>query len=166
MGVYIVDSNFFIQAHRETYPLDVAFSFWNKVRELAVVGKIICIDKVREEIYNKNDALESWCKANLPADFFKDTSEVIPEYQQVVGWAISKNAHYSTQAINEFLDADEADAFLIAFAMKDTISRTIVTQEVSNPKMKSKIKIPEPCAIFNVRYIKAIEVFRELGVTF
>lgn len=166
MGVYIVDSNFFIQAHRDTYPLDVAFSFWNKVRELAVEGKICSIDKVREEIYNKNDALETWCKANLPADFFKDTSEVITEYQQVVGWAISKSAHYSQNAINEFLDADEADAFLIAFAMKDTSSRTIVTQEVSNPNMKSKIKIPEPCTTLNVRFIKTIEVFRELGVTF
>ena len=166
MGVYIVDSNFFIQAHRETYPLDVAFSFWNKVKELAIEGKIISIDKVKDEIYNKNNALEAWCKENLPDDFFKNTTDVISEYQQVVGWAVSKSAHYSPNAINEFLDADEADAFLIAFAMEDTASRTIVTQEVSNPKMKSKIKIPEPCAIFNVRFIKAIEVFRELRETF
>lgn len=166
MGVYVVDSNFFIQAHRETYPLDVAFSFWNKVKELALDGKIISIDKVKDEVYNKNDALEAWCKLNLPNDFFKDTSVVLAEYQQVVGWAVSKSAHYSQNAINEFLDADEADAFLVAYAMKDATSRTIVTQEISRPEMKSKIKIPEPCAAFNVRFIKAIEVFRELGETF
>jgi hypothetical protein len=60
MGVYIVDSNFFIQAHRVIYPLDVAFSYWNKVKLLANGGKIICIDKVKDEIFDKNDALGSW----------------------------------------------------------------------------------------------------------
>jgi hypothetical protein len=31
MSIYLVDSNFFIQAHRATYPLDIATGFWNKV---------------------------------------------------------------------------------------------------------------------------------------
>lgn len=73
MSVYVVDSNFFIQAHRANYPLDVALSFWAKVRQLAHEGKIISIDKVKDELYNKNDELEAWCKANLPDDFFKDS---------------------------------------------------------------------------------------------
>ncbi len=166
MGVYIVDSNFFIQAHRDTYPLDIAFSFWNKVKLLAIDGKLISIDKVRDEIYDKNDALESWCRFNLPDDFFKDTSEVIEEYMQVTHWAFSRVSHYSQNAINEFLAADEADAFIVAYALGDISTRTIVTQEVSRPEMKSKIKIPEPCNAFNVRYIRAMEMFRELGETF
>jgi hypothetical protein len=70
MSVYVVDSNFFIEAHRASYPLDVALSFWAKVRQLANEGKIISIDKVKKELYDKNDALEAWCKANLPDDFF------------------------------------------------------------------------------------------------
>jgi hypothetical protein len=127
MGVYIVDSNFFIQAHRDTYPLDVAFSFWNKVRELAFAGKIISIDKVKDEIFDKNDALEAWCKQNLPDDFFKDTSEVLGEYQHVIAWAVSKSNHYLPNALNEFLSADEADAYLVAYALYDVNNRTIVT---------------------------------------
>jgi hypothetical protein len=166
MGVYIVDTNFFIQAHRETYPLDVAYSFWNKVKELAIDGKIVSIDKVKDEIYDKNDALEHWCRANLPEDFFKDTSDVLNDYQQVVGWAVSRSSHYSQNALNEFLDSDEADAFLVAYAMNDNSTRTIVTQEVSRPEQKNKIKIPEPCLHFNVRFIRAMDVFRELGETF
>lgn len=58
MRVYVVDSNFFIQAHRYTYPLDIAFSFWEKVKLLAEAGKIISIDKVKSEIYDKNDSLK------------------------------------------------------------------------------------------------------------
>jgi hypothetical protein len=96
MSVYVIDSNFFIQAHRMSYPLDIATSFWSKVRQLAHEGKIISIDKVRNEIYDKNDALEEWCTSNLPVDFFKDSSEVMGEYGQVVGWAISKSGHYLT----------------------------------------------------------------------
>jgi hypothetical protein len=166
MGVYVVDSNFFIQAHRDSYPLDIAFSFWNKVKQLAYENKIISIDKVQKEIYDKNDALKSWCLANLSDDFFKDTSGVMNQYSQVSSWAASRNSHYSQNAINEFLDADEADAFLIAYVLADTNNRTLVTQETSEPNRKSKIKIPEPSNVFGVRYIKMMEMFRELGVTF
>jgi hypothetical protein len=167
MGVYIVDSNFFIQAHRDTYPLDVAVSFWNKVKQLALDGKIISIDKVKAEIYDKNDALETWCKNNLPDDFFKDTSEVIDtKYREVIRWAYSKRSHYLEKALNEFLDAEEADAFIVAYALGDMTNRTIVTQEVSRPEMKSKIKIPEPCSFFNIRYLRVMEMFRELKETF
>lgn len=47
MPIYVVDSNFFIEAHRATYPLDVAHSFWNKVKQLAATGKIVSVDKVK-----------------------------------------------------------------------------------------------------------------------
>jgi hypothetical protein len=166
MIVYVIDSNFFIQAHRDSYPLDVAFSFWNKVKQLAHEGKIISIDKVKEELFDKNDALEKWCKENLPENFFKDTSDNLAQYIQITQWVSSKKEHYSPNAINEFLSVDEADAFIIAFALCDIANRTIVTQEISRPEMKSKIKIPEPCQALNIRYIKSMEMFRELGETF
>jgi hypothetical protein len=41
------------------------------------------IDKVKNELYDKNDELEKWCKANLPDDFFKSSASVISEYQKV-----------------------------------------------------------------------------------
>ena len=166
MTVYIVDSNFFIQAHRINYPLDIASSFWNKVKELAESGKIISIDKVKSELYDKNDALEDWCKANLPEDFFKSTDEVMAEYGRVSTWAISMSHHYLPNALNEFLDADEADAFLVAYSLADSSNRIIVTQEISQPNRKNKIKIPEACNPINVRFLNTIEMFRELGETF
>jgi Domain of unknown function (DUF4411) len=166
MTVYVVDSNFFIQAHRVNYPLDIAFSFWNKVKELAESGKIISIDKVKSELYDKNDALEDWCKANLPEVFFKSTDEVMAEYGRVSTWAISMNHHYLPNALNEFLDADEADAFLVAYSLADSSNRIIVTQEISQPNRKNKIKIPEVCNPINVRFLNTIEMFRELGETF
>lgn len=166
MSVYVLDSNFFIQAHRSTYPLDIAFSFWNKIKQLAHDGRIISIDKVKGEIYDKNDALEEWCKANLPLDFFKDTDSVMHHYGVVSTWAISRSNHYTPQALNEFLDAEEADAFIIAFALADAGNRIIVTQEISAPGSKSKIKIPDVCMALNMKYTNSMDMFRQLGEGF
>ena len=166
MKTYVVDSNFFIQAHRAIYPLDVATSFWAKVRELEQSGRIISIDKVKNELYDKNDDLEKWCRKNLPNDFFKDTSSVLYEYGKISNWAISKKDHYLPQALNEFLDADTADAFLVAYALNDEKERVLITHEISQPEKKKKIKIPEPCNEFNIIYMNTIEMFRELSITF
>ncbi len=166
MAIFIVDSNFFIQAHRDTYPLDIAKGFWNKVQQLANTGSIISIDKVKKELYDKNDDLEAWCRANLPQNFFQDTSEVIAEYGRVSAWAMSMKHHYLPKALNEFLDVDEADAFLIAYALADTDNRFIVTQEVSEPNRRNKVKIPDCCISLTIKCITTIEMFRELGETF
>lgn len=166
MPVYVLDSNFFIQAHRFHYPIDVAAGFWNKVRQLAEEGRVISIEKVKKELYDKNDALEEWCRNNLPEDFFKDTSVVMATYGQVTSWAMSRAGHYLPNALNEFLDADEADAFLVAFCLAAPSNKFVVTQEVSEPKRQNKVKIPDACLALNVSYLNTIEMFRQSGETF
>lgn len=166
MPVFVLDSNFFIQAHRFYYPIDVATGFWNKVRQLSIKGRLISIDKVKKELYDKNDELEKWCRNNLPDDFFKDTSVVMVAYTQVIDWAMSKSSHYVPKAINEFLDADEADAFLVAYCHTDPKNRFVVTQELSEPNRKNKVKIPECCKALNVEFVSTIGMFRHLRETF
>ena len=166
MRIYVVDSNFFIQAHRVSYPLDIAFSFWNRVKQLADEGKIISIDKVKNELYDKNDALEEWCTTNLPQDFFRDSSEVLEYYGQVSAWALSRSNHYLPNALNEFLDADEADAFIIAYSLASPEDRFIVTYEISQPGRKNKIKIPDACFALNIQFMNTIDMFRQLQLTF
>lgn len=166
MPVYVLDSNFFIQAHRVHYPIDVAVGFWNKVRQLAEEGRIISIDKVKKELYDKNDALEEWCSDNLPEDFFKDTTVVMAAYGQVISWAMSRSGHYLKPALDEFLNADEADAFLVAYCLADPTNKFVVTQEVSKPNQQNKVKIPDACIALNVSCVNTIEMFRQLGETF
>lgn len=60
MPIFVADSNFFIEAHRVNYPIDIATGFWNKIKELAERGDIISIDKVKDELYDHNDELENW----------------------------------------------------------------------------------------------------------
>jgi hypothetical protein len=166
MSVYVVDSNFFIQAHRMYYPLDVVFSFWEKVKQLADAGKIISIDKVKQEIYQNEDALKTWCEDNLPPEFFKDTMPVIASYLNIIAWAATKSNHYTQNAIAEFLEADEADAWIIAFAHAEINDRIIVTYEISDPQRKKRIKIPDVCIAHGIECIDTIGMFRKLGERF
>lgn len=164
MNLYVVDSNFFIQAHRAYYPLDVIQSFWTKVKQLANEGKIKSIDKVKAEIYSNashEDELKDWCQDNLPNDFFLDTSSFIKDYTDIVVWANSMSNFYKRSAIQEFLAADLADPWLVAYAKANNC--TIVTYEKSEPNRKSKIKIPEVCNQFGVRYINTVDLLRELN---
>ena len=164
MSLYLLDSNFFIQAHRAYYPLDVVTSFWEKVNELAIIGSIKSIDKVKKELYDNSsheDELKHWCQEHLPEDFFIDSSNSIGNYIKIVEWANSKSTHYKPRAIAEFLEADLADPWLVAASIGQEI--TIVTYEKSEPEGKKRIKIPEACDAFGVRYINTVEMLRELG---
>ncbi len=164
MNTYLVDANFFIQAHRVIYPLDVALSFWNKVKELAHKGNIISIDKVKNEIYQNEDDLRDWCVTNLPDDFFYDSSATLTEYRAIVNWANSMSHHYKSSALEEFLDEAESDAWLIAFSLNQGIP--LITYEKSEPNSRKKVKIPDVCIQFGVNYYSTIEMFRLLGESF
>lgn len=166
MRKYLLDSNVFIQAHREHYPFDVVPSFWEKLIALSNNDIIFSIDKVKKELYDQQnpDTLGRWCHNDIKSTFFVDSSNCIDKYSLIAKWTELNNYHYKQTAISEFLSPDLADPWLIAYAMKN--NNVIVTHEVSRPEMKVKIKIPEPCNYFGVRFITPIEMFRELNEKF
>lgn len=161
MSPYVLDSNFFIQAHRLNYPFDVLPSFWTKIGQLAYQQAIISIDKVRDEIFQNDDELTTWCKSNLPSGFFEDSSIAINEYSLLVSWANGKSDHFQRRAIEQFLDNDYADAWMIAYAMNQNLP--ILTHEKSEPERKSRIKIPDVCIVLGVNYFNTVEMLRNLG---
>ncbi|MCF8247998.1 MAG: DUF4411 family protein [Saprospiraceae bacterium] len=164
MPPYLLDANFFIEAHRKSYPLDVFPSFWEKIKTMADAGLICSIDKVKNELFKNEDALKTWCEQNLPDDFFKESATSLSEYAQVVNWAYAKLDHpYSQSALDIFMNADEADAFLVAFAKKHAL--VVVTNEVSAPDSKRNVKLPDACLPFGVRSLTPVQLFRELRTT-
>lgn len=163
-GPYLLDSNFFIQAHRQTYPLDVATSFWNKIHQLANAGKIISIDKVKAELYKNKDALTEWCTASLKPKFFCDSGSVMPQYARVILAASTRRPPYNQRALDTFYDAGEADAWLIAHALSRNIP--IVTHEISQAARVANVKIPDICQLLDIPTLTTIEMFRQLGERF
>ena len=95
-----------------------------------------------------------------------DTSVVMAAYGQVIAWVMSRSGHYLPNALNEFLDADEADAFLVAYCLADPVNNFIVTHEVSEPNRQNKVKIPDACVALNVSYMNTIGMLRQLRETF
>lgn len=164
MSSFVVDTNFFIQAHRAYYPIDVVPSFWERVCNLSNNEKIISIDKVRSEIYRNEDQLKNWCIGNLNDTFFKATDGVIDAYSDVVNFAQSMSHHYTPHALNQFMQAEHADSWLVSYALYNKVG--LVTYETSEPNRKKTIKIPDVCNYFGIRFLTPIQMFRELGVTF
>jgi hypothetical protein len=147
------------------YPFDVVPSFWNKILELSNNGTILSIDKVKKELCETNnpDQLSVWCENELNSGFFVDSASCVDIYAQIAIWTHS-STHFLQSAKDEFLATDLADPWLIAYAKKNDL--TIVTHEISQPHRKNRIKIPEPCIHFGVRYLSPIEMFREIGESF
>lgn len=161
---YLLDTNFFIEAHHRNYPPDVVLGFWTKVIALANAGKIISIDKVENEIHDH--ALKDWCTKSLPAGFFQSTTTIGTSYAKVSTWAASKlGKPYNSKAIADFLQINRADAWLIAYSIANG-NLPIVTYEVSAPTVQGIIKIPDVCTAFTVSSMLPIQMFRRLKETF
>lgn len=165
MAKYIIDANILIQAYRKYYTLDVFISFWDRIKYLADTNVICSIDKVKNEILPSGDELSQWCISQLPNDFFIDTSPFIREYSAVIRNVASLNK-YTPNAISEFSDSNIADAFLVASALSLNVADdyVLVTEEVSDPQRKKRVKIPDVCPLFNVRWINTIGMFKELNI--
>ena len=120
---------------------------------------------IKNEILPSGDELSQWCISQLPNDFFIDTSPFIREYSAVIRNVASLNK-YTPNAISEFSDSNIADAFLVASALSLNVADdyVLVTEEVSDPQRKKRVKIPDVCPLFNVRWINTIGMFKELNI--
>jgi hypothetical protein len=90
----------------------------------------------------------------------------LEHYKQIVQWAYSKSEHYSQTAIEKIMKAENADPFLVAYALYLMPNAKIVTLEKSEPNRKNSVKIPELCDHFGLKYLSTMELFRELHISF
>lgn len=159
---YIVDANIFITAHRQRYPFDVVPSFWEQLIEKAA-HKIIILEAVQKEILRGNDLLAEWYNeessnftvAKIPEQ------EVIKAYSEIIN-SVNSNGQYLQSAKVEF--ASVADSWLCAYGL--AYEATIVTLETYEKERRNRVKIPNVCREFDVRYIDLLEFMREIGMRF
>lgn len=160
---YILDTSLFTQAYRSYYAFDIARSFWDYLIRLANQGIITSVDKVYDEIERGKDDLYKWVQQKLPSQIFCNTdnsSEVLKNYQSLISWS-SFNTQFTDNAKTEFAQYEEADAWVIAFALANRL--TVISQEAFNANIKRKIPIPNVCREFNVRHIDTFTFLRECG---
>lgn len=133
---YIIDANVFITASRQLYPFDIMPGFWEQLLEKGE-GKLILIDKVKEEIYHGSDELAQWLKENEGEFIQKDMndSSVVTSYSQVLQSVIDSSI-YKERAKEDF--ASVADSWICAHAAAN--GYVVVTLETFDSNCKSVLK--------------------------
>lgn len=124
-------------------------------------GKVILLDKVKEEIYQGSDELTDWLKEHHDAFIQKDMNDdsVVLSYGKVIQSVMDKDI-YTSAAKADF--ASVADSWICAHALAK--GYVVVTQETYDPNIKKRVKIPNVCKEFDVEYINMIQFLREIGM--
>lgn len=157
---FVLDADVFMTAARSYYAFDVVPGFWDGLAQQAANGYVLSIDRVKIEINRGKDQLTQWAN-NTFHDWFDSTApdDIINAYRQIMKWAHSNN-QFTNAAKAEF--ADDADGWLVAYAMAKGC--VVVTNEKFDPNIKRKIKIPNVCKAFGIKYINTFEMLRILGI--
>ncbi|HUO06618.1 MAG TPA: DUF4411 family protein [Candidatus Binataceae bacterium] len=158
---YVLDANVFMEAARRYYAFDLVPAFWQALIDNAQKGRLLSIDRVRDEV-SYPDELAKWSKGSFHPWFVSTgEAEILQAYRQIMRWAQAQS-QYSNGAKAEFADERNADAWLIAYAQAR--GAVVVTHEVPDSKIKKKIPIPNVCKAFSVPFIDSFAMLRALGV--
>lgn len=159
---FLLDSNVFIQAKNSYYAFEVCPGFWDSILGHYKTGAILSIDFVRQEILRGKDDLADWVIGHVPNEFFLSAGDesVQREYRRIIGW-VQSNPHYSNEAKADFAAA--ADGWLIAHAL--AYEMVVVTHEQPSSG-KAKVKIPNVCDEFDVKYRDTFSMLKTLKVKF
>ena len=158
--IYVLDANVFIEAARRYYAFQFDSPFWENLIRLYDEGRIISIDRVKNEIQKGKDELADWVSNDFHAAFVStDDDEVISSYAQIMNWVYNQD-QYTIAAKAEF--ANSPDGWLIAYALaKGCI---IVTHESFSKDAKKRVLIPNVCKHFGIECIDTFEMMKRLGV--
>lgn len=158
--VYLLDTDIFISAARSYYAFDVAPGFWQALIEQARNGRVLSIDRVKDEIMRGKDELAKWAKDKFK-NWFVSTGDrqVISSYRQIMAWVVDQRQYFDP-AKEEF--ANNADGWLVAYAA--AYRCTVTTNEKFEPNIQRRVKIPNVCREFNVPYVDTFEMLRALGI--
>ena len=157
----MLDANVFIQAARKYYAFEIAPIFWEKLKDMALSGRILSIDHVKVELSRGKDELAQWAENEFANAFAStDGKDVVESYAQITQW-VQAQSQFKDSAKAEFFGG--ADGWLVAYAkVKDCL---VVTLEVLNPDIKRKVPIPNVCQAFNVQYVDTFAMLRALKIT-
>jgi hypothetical protein len=161
--IYVLDANVFVQAHRRHYAFEICPGFWDCLIHHHAEGRVISIDRVRDEII-AGDALEAWAKNSAPQSLFASTADaaIIANFGAMVQW-VQAHAHFKPEAKVEF--AQVADGWLVAYA-KTHPHHIVVTHEELSPDSKKRVPLPNVCKQFGVEFLDPFAMLKQLRACF
>lgn len=161
-GTYWLDANVFIVAKDGPYRFRTHPGFWQFMAEQAKAGTVRSPWMVYEEIVrnsHSDDELAQWAKSRKDGGLFAHPDEAVQRAFTKV--ADHVDANYQQHQAGQFLSV--ADPWLIAHAM--AAKGTVVTFEKLSPGAH-KVKIPNVCGHFQIKYVDLYTMLETFGATF
>jgi len=159
--MYLLDSNVFIEAKQRYYGLDFSPAFWDWLDRSFKAQALASIDRIGQELRDRNDDLTVWAKQHkhifLPVD-----AATQPSFQKLSAWTMDPSLPYSQEARFTFMA--KGDYQLVAYAHAH--GYVVVTHEVAAPQAKKIIKIPDACGALGVTCADLFAVIRETNAKF
>jgi polyribonucleotide nucleotidyltransferase len=160
--IYLVDTNILVEAYKRYYSFDIVPSFWNILIQKAKAGRVVSIDRVKDEIdgYGEEDELKVWINREFGEWFIPtDDANIITAYREIIKWS-TDHAQFTDAAKAEF--ASVADSWLIACAKAHNY--VLVTHEAFSAGVKKRVLIPNACLAHNITHINTFDMMRQLNV--
>ena len=153
MTTYVLDANVFIAAKNNYYGFDFCRAFWDWLDLAHAAGTVFSVEKVYDELIERDDDLSVWCRDRRPL-FLALAADDVRAVARVNRWAID-STDYDPAAKAEFADA--ADSFLVAQALAG--GHTVVTHERISDGRK-RVKIPNAAAAHGVPWCTPFHMLR------
>ncbi len=162
--LYLLDANILIHAKNQYYPIGRVPEFWAWLIHQGEQGNIKIPIEIYEEFKDtkpkdgEKDELANWAdQADVKTALLFDEEADIELVQQVTYGGYLPNP----------TDADIAklgrDPFLISYGLVEPDNRTIVTAEVSKPRLQAaNRKVPDVCDTLGVKHINGFELIQVL----
>lgn len=156
---FLLDANVLMEAKRRYYRFGLCPGFWECIAWQHKQGVLGSIDRVRKEIDVGKDDLTQWAKKTAPKTFFASTTDpnVAAWFGKMVSWAQAEK-QYLSEAKSEFATGN--DAWLVAYAKQNGL--VVVTQEIFDANIKNRVKIPNVCDQFDVKWIDTFDMLESL----
>lgn len=160
---YLFDSDVLIVAKNNYYNPEIVPAFWQWILEGHQRGYFYSIDKVSEEL-KKGKEDDYLCQfAAEHSKFFlpSNSKDCIGEYAKLQIWANTiwnqgKNLNKTSKAAEAFASETKADAFLVSYAK--TNGFITVTNEISDIKCQTNVKIPDAANFCGVKTINLYQL--------
>lgn len=142
--LYLLDANVLITAKNLYYEFGRVDQYWEWLAFQAEQGHVKIPIEIYEEITVGKDDLVAWAKTHKEALLLDEEVDIgLVQHVTTTG--------YAPDLTDIELEAVGRDPFLIAYALVDVKSRTVVTGEVRSNKQRQNRPIPSVCDTLGVK---------------
>lgn len=159
--LYLLDANTLVEASQKYYSFGQVDEYWSWLIQVGRRNSVKIPAEVYLEITAKDDELKKWAT-------YADTRNAL-ELDEAVDQSFLDRVReegYGKNLTESEISIIGGDQHLVAYALKKTSDRKVVTTEKSKARAKRQHrKVPDVCADLGVMCCNQFEFIKQLGFT-